>query len=94
LDVVVILGEGAIQLRLHRDGVLPGLHELLLSGLGPEYRVVVPLKHLRLLPRPLCDVLQQTTYVKWVLNTKGLTTQGCRLLTFIHCSAWRIASMC
>jgi hypothetical protein len=30
LDVVVILGEGAIQLRLHRGGVLPGLHELLL----------------------------------------------------------------
>jgi hypothetical protein len=36
----------------------------------------------------------QTTHVKWVLNTKGLTTQGCRILTFIHCSAWRIASMC
>jgi hypothetical protein len=27
---IVILGEGAIQLRLHRGGVLPGLHELLL----------------------------------------------------------------
>jgi hypothetical protein len=34
----------------------------------------------------------QTTHVKWVLNTKGSTTQGCRLLTFIHCSAWRTAS--
>jgi hypothetical protein len=30
LDVVVILGEGGVQLRLHRGGVLPGLHELLL----------------------------------------------------------------
>jgi hypothetical protein len=36
----------------------------------------------------------QTTHVKWVLNTKGLTTQECRLLTFIHCSAWRTASRC
>jgi hypothetical protein len=34
----------------------------------------------------------QTTDVNWVLNTKGLTTQGCRLLTFIHCSAWRTPS--
>jgi hypothetical protein len=45
------------------------------------------LKHVRLLPGPLRDVLQQTTNVNWVLNTKGLITQGCRLLTFIHCSA-------
>jgi hypothetical protein len=73
--------------------VLPGLHKLFLYGLGPEHRVAVPLKHVGLLPGPLCDVLQQTTNVNWVLNTKGLTTQGCRLLTFIHCSAWRIASM-
>jgi hypothetical protein len=29
---------------------------------------------------------------KWVLNVEGLTTQGCRLLTFIHCSSWRTAS--
>jgi hypothetical protein len=50
------------------------------------------LKHVGLLPGPLCDVLQQTTYINWVLNTKGLATQRCRLLTFIHCSAWRIAS--
>jgi hypothetical protein len=30
LDFIVILGEGAVQLRLHRGGVLPGLHELFL----------------------------------------------------------------
>jgi hypothetical protein len=36
----------------------------------------------------------QTTHFKWVLNTKGLTTQGLRLLTFIHRSAWRTASRC
>jgi hypothetical protein len=34
----------------------------------------------------------RTTDVNWVLNTEGLTTQRCRLLTFIHCSAWRTAS--
>jgi hypothetical protein len=28
LDVVVILGEGAIQLRLHHGCMLPGLHKL------------------------------------------------------------------
>jgi hypothetical protein len=50
------------------------------------------LKHIGLLAGPLRDVLHQTTEIKWVLNTKGLTTQRCRLLTFIHCSAWRTAS--
>jgi hypothetical protein len=41
----------------------------------------------------LHDILQQTTAVTWVLNIYGrLTTQGYRQLTFIHCSAWRIAS--
>jgi hypothetical protein len=67
--------------------VLLGLHKLFFQGLGPEYRIAVPLKHVRLLSGPLRDVLQQTIHVKWALNTKGLTTQACRLLTFIHCSA-------
>jgi hypothetical protein len=30
LDFVVIMGEGAVQLRLHRGGVFPGLHKLFL----------------------------------------------------------------
>jgi hypothetical protein len=30
LDVIVILGEGGVQLRLHGGGVLAGLHELFL----------------------------------------------------------------
>jgi hypothetical protein len=34
----------------------------------------------------------QTTHIRWVLNAKGLTTQGLWLLTLIHCSAWRTAS--
>jgi hypothetical protein len=65
---------------------------LFLQGFCLEYCVAVPLKHVGLLPGPLHDVLHQTTKVKWVLNTKGLTTQRCQLLTFIHCSAWRTAS--
>jgi hypothetical protein len=36
----------------------------------------------------------QTTRVKWVLNATGLTTQELRLLTLIHCLAWRTASRC
>jgi hypothetical protein len=77
---------------LHRGSKLSGLHELLFQGFRPEYCVAEPLKHVRLLPGPLRDILQQTTDINWVLNTKGLTTQRCRLLTFIHCSAWRTAS--
>jgi hypothetical protein len=32
------------------------------------YCVAEPLKHVELLPGPLCDVLQHTTYINWVLN--------------------------
>jgi hypothetical protein len=35
------------------------------------------LKHVGLLPGRLRNVLQNTTQVKWVLNVKELTTQGC-----------------
>jgi hypothetical protein len=59
LDVIVILGKGGVQLQLHRGGVLPGLHELLLQCLGPEHRVVVSLKHLGLLAALLSDVLHR-----------------------------------
>jgi hypothetical protein len=73
--------------------VLPGFHELFLQGLRPEHCVTVPLEHVRFLSGSLYDILQQTTVVTWVLNIYGrLTTQGHRQLTFIHCSAWRIAS--
>jgi hypothetical protein len=29
LDLVMIVGEGVVQLRLHRGGMLPSLHKLL-----------------------------------------------------------------
>jgi hypothetical protein len=72
--------------------VLLGLHELLFQSFRPEYCVTEALKHVGLLTGPLRDVLQHTTDISWVLNTKGPTTQRCQLLTFIHCSAWRTAS--
>jgi hypothetical protein len=57
LDVIVILGEGGVQLRLHRGGMLPGLHKLLLQGFCSEYCITVSLKHVGLLAGPLHDVL-------------------------------------
>jgi hypothetical protein len=93
LDFIVILGEGAVQLRLEHSGVLPGLHELFLQGLRPEHYVAVPLEHARFLSGSLHDILQKTTAVTWVLSIYGrLTTQWHEQLTFIHCSAWHIAS--
>jgi hypothetical protein len=78
---------------LEHGGVLPGLYELLLQGLCLEHCVIVSLEHVRFLSGPLHNTLQQTTTVTWVLSIYGrLTTQGRRQLTFIHCSAWRIAS--
>jgi hypothetical protein len=89
----MILGEGAVKLQLEHGGVLPRLFELFLQGLRPEHGVAVSLEHVRFLSGSLHDILQQTTAVTWVLSIYGrLTTQGYRQLTFIHCSAWRIAS--
>jgi hypothetical protein len=66
---------------------------LLLQGFRPEHCVIIPLEHAKLLSGSLHDILQQATTVTWVLSIYGrLTTQGHRQLTFIHCSAWRIAS--
>jgi hypothetical protein len=93
LDFVVILGEGAVQLQLEHSGVLSGLHELFLQGLRPEHCVAIPLEHARLLSGSLCDILQQTTAVNWVLSIlRQIDYSRDRQLTFIHCSAWRIAS--
>jgi hypothetical protein len=55
----MILGEGSVELRLHRGSVFPGLHELLFQGFLPEYCVAEPLKHLGLLVGPLRDVLHR-----------------------------------
>jgi hypothetical protein len=73
--------------------VLPGHYELFLQGLRPEHYVVVSLEHVRFLSGSLHNILQEITTVTWVLSIYGRsTTQGYRQLTFIHCSAWRIAS--
>jgi hypothetical protein len=89
----MILGEGAVKLRLEHGGVLPGLYKLFFQGFRPEHCVAVSLEQVRFLSGSLHDILQQTTAVTRVLSIYGRsTTQGYRQLTFIHCSAWRIAS--
>jgi hypothetical protein len=66
---------------------------LFLQGLRPEHCVAVSLEHVRFLSGSLRDILQEITTITWVLNIYSRsTTQGYRQLTFIHFSAWRIAS--
>jgi hypothetical protein len=66
---------------------------LFFQGFRPEHCVAVSLEQVRFLSGSLHDILQQTTAVTRVLSVYGRsTTQGYRQLTFIHCSAWRIAS--
>jgi hypothetical protein len=89
----MVLGEGAVKLRLEHGEVLPGLRELFLQCFRPEHCIAVSLKHIRFLSGSLHDILQQTIAVTWVLSIYGrLTIQGYRQLTFINCLAWRIAS--
>jgi hypothetical protein len=89
----MILGEGTVKLGMEHGGVLLGLYKLFLQGLRSEHCVAVSLEHVGFLSGSLHDILQQTTAVTWVLSIYGrLTTQGYRQLTFIHYSAWRIAS--
>jgi hypothetical protein len=59
LDVIVILGEGGVQLRLHGGGLLPGLHEFLFQSIRSEHGVAESLKHIGLLLGPLSDVLHR-----------------------------------
>jgi hypothetical protein len=93
LDFVMVLGEGAVKLRLEHGGVLPGLHELFLQCFHPEHCIAVSLEHIKFLSGSLHDILQQTIAGTWVLSTYGrLTIQGYRQLTFIHYSTWHIAS--
>jgi hypothetical protein len=53
----MILGEGAVKLRLEHGGVLPGLYELFLQGLRPEHCVAVSLEHVRFFSGSLYDIL-------------------------------------
>jgi hypothetical protein len=93
LDFVMVLGEGAVEFRLEHGGVLPGLREFFLQCFRPEHCVAVSLEHVRFLSGSLHDILQEITTVTRVLSIYGrLTTQGYRQLTFIHRSAWCIAS--
>jgi hypothetical protein len=57
MDFVMMLGEGAINLRLEHGEVLPGLYELFLQGLRPEHCVAVSLEHVKFLSGSLHDIL-------------------------------------
>jgi hypothetical protein len=67
----MVLGEGAVKLRLEHGGMLPGLREFSLQCFRPEDCIAVSLERLRFLSGSLHDILQQTTTVIRVLNTYG-----------------------
>jgi hypothetical protein len=78
----MILGEGAVKLRLEHGGVLPGLYELFLQGLRLEYCVTVSLEHVRFLSGSLHDILQESTVspYPWSMSDfcRGLSTTSCK----------------
>jgi hypothetical protein len=71
LDFIMVLGEGAVKLRLEHGGVLPGLRKFSLQCFRPEHCIAISLEHLRFLSGSLHDILQQTTIVTRVLSTYG-----------------------
>jgi hypothetical protein len=58
LDFIMILGKGAIKLRLEHGGMLPGLGEFFLQCFCPEHRIDISLEHLRFLSGSLHGILQ------------------------------------
>jgi hypothetical protein len=83
LYLVVVLGEGTIELGLKHGGVLPGLIEFLLQRFCPEHCVAIPLKHIRFLSGSLHDILHKATIITQVFSSDGI-----RLLkgtvTYLH----------
>jgi hypothetical protein len=67
----MVLGEGAVKLRLEHGGVLSGLREFSLQCFHPEHCIAVSLERLRFLSGSLHDILQQATIVILVLSTYG-----------------------
>jgi hypothetical protein len=59
LDIVVVFGEGDVELRLHGSRVLPRLHKLLFQRPSPEHRVTVALQHIGLVAGPFRNVLHR-----------------------------------
>jgi hypothetical protein len=57
LDFVMVLGAGAVKLRLEHGRVLPGLCELFLQCFRPEHCIAVPLEHVRFLSGSIHDIL-------------------------------------
>jgi hypothetical protein len=59
LDIIVIFGEGGVELGLHGGRVLPRLQELIFQRFSPEHRVAEALQHVGLFAGPLHDVLHR-----------------------------------
>jgi hypothetical protein len=77
MDFIMVLGEGAVKLRLEHGGVLPVLRELSLQCFHPEHCIAISLERLGFLSGSLHDILQRAKTIIQVLSTQGkLTTQG------------------
>jgi hypothetical protein len=63
LYLVVVLGEGTIELGLQHGGVLPGLVEFLLQRFRPEHCIAIPLEHIGFLSGSLHDILHNATII-------------------------------
>jgi hypothetical protein len=72
LYLVVVLGEGTIELGLQHGRVLPGLVEFLLQRFFPEHFIAIPLEHIGFLSGSLHDILHNATIITWVLNFGGI----------------------
>jgi hypothetical protein len=67
----MVLGGGAVKLRLEDGGVLLGLCEFSLQCFRPEHCIAVSLERLRFLSGSLHDIVEQATTVIRVLSTYG-----------------------
>jgi hypothetical protein len=72
LYLVVVLGEGTIELGLQHGGVLPGLVEFFVQYFRPKHYVAIPLEHIGFLSGSLHDILHKATTITWVLNSIGI----------------------
>jgi hypothetical protein len=57
LDFIMVLGEGAVKLRLEHGGVLPGFREFFLQCFHPENCIAVSLEHVIFLSGFVHDLL-------------------------------------
>jgi hypothetical protein len=83
LYLVVVLGEGTIELGLQHGRVLPGLVEFLFQRFRPEHCIAIPLEHIEFLSGSLHDIVHNATNITWVLNSSG-TRLLKGIVTYLH----------